>query len=187
MRSFEDPERITSLLIAAAKQDALEARPVDRNGRQLADDLADGGQRHGLVWFKSDNADKVRGPGTGQNLREKPGLSAAGLARHDRGAGRSIVPRAADERRDRIELLLTADERRAHDSNGVLVTCAPSTLDIRSLYGCPGSQTRSMRRPNGASGHHLDLDWRSRAPSIVPIWPSSATVQHRPTTPTPRA
>ena len=110
MSRFEDPQRLTSLLIGSSKHQRFEARTMDRNRRQLADDLADGGQRHGLVRFESDNADQWGDPRTGQNLGEKPGLSAAGLARNECRTGRSIVARAADEARERVDLLSTADE-----------------------------------------------------------------------------
>jgi hypothetical protein len=161
MRRLEDPQRLTTLFIVASKHEPFEARTMDRNRRQLADELADGGQGHGLVGFKSDNADESRGPGTGQDLREKPGLSAAGISRHNCGARRSIVARAAYQPRERIELLLTADERRAHAAKGTPRRCRPDWPRVTrqalaevdedlaggALAGPPASTDALYRRP----------------------------------------
>src|SRR5439155_20314514 len=78
MRRLEDPERLTSLLIAAPEHEPFETRTVDRNRRPLAGDVADGGQRPGLGGFKSEDAEESLGPGSRQSIRVEPGRSAGG-------------------------------------------------------------------------------------------------------------
>jgi hypothetical protein len=117
VRPLEDTERVARLLSSATEHEPTEVRAGSRDLHELAEQGPGGRQRDGLDGLESDHATQPGDLGSIKDLGEEAALAGPRLARDKGGRRRPLPTRAVDQLGQLIELLPTADERRAHPTS----------------------------------------------------------------------
>jgi hypothetical protein len=156
VRPLEDTEWVARLLSSASEHQPTEIPAGSRDLHELAEQGPGGRKRDELDGLESDNATQLSDLGAIKDLGEEATLAAPGLARDKGGRRRPLPTRAVYQLGQLIELLSTADERRAHGTS-LQQPQAPfgAAADASRIGRVTGRPDRTQRLPRATVGPHV--------------------------------